>query len=123
MGSESSPLFLRGLDLFNRREFFECHETLEEIWTPSRGRERLFLQALIHFAVGFHHHQRKNRLGAERQLRKGLGKLHPYLPNFGGLDTRALHDHVARLLTRIEAGEQLDEFPYLHAEESTFPAA
>ena len=122
MGSESSQLFHHGLDLFNRRDFFECHEVLEEIWTPSRGPERLFLQALIHFAVGFYHHQRQNRPGAERQLRKGLRKLQPYLPAFAGLDTLALGDHVSRLLTRIEAGEQLDEFPYLHPAKSTPPA-
>lgn len=123
MGSEGSQLFHRGLDLFNRREFFECHEVLEEIWTPTRGPERLFLQALIHFAVGFYHHQRHNRPGAERQLRKGLRKLQPYVPTFAGLDTLALRDHVNRLLTRIEAGEQIDEFPYLYTEKSTPPAA
>jgi len=111
--------FLRGLDLFNRGEFFECHEVLEAIWTPARGPERLFLQALIHFAVGFYHHQRDNRLGAERQLRKGLRKLAGYLPEFAGVDTLTLRDRVASLLERIRAGERVDEFPRIRLEKST----
>lgn len=65
-------LFQQGIDLFNRREFFECHEVLEEVWTPTKQPDRWFLQSLIHFAVGFYHHRNKNYIGATRQLRKGI---------------------------------------------------
>jgi hypothetical protein len=109
--------FRRGIDLFNRREFFECHELLEEIWTPSRGPERLFLQALIHFAVGFYHQQRRNPVGAERQLRKGLRKVQGYLPRYAGVDTFALREEVTQFL----AGDHQDKFPCIHREESTPP--
>ena len=44
-------------------------------------RRRLFLQAMIHLAVGFYHCERGNPVGAARQLRKGLGKLAAYLPS------------------------------------------
>ena len=37
-------LLRRGIQLFNDGEFFECHEVLEEAWTPERGPRRLFLQ-------------------------------------------------------------------------------
>ena len=56
--------FQEGIRLFNHRKFFECHEVLEEVWTPERGPRRLFLQSLIHVAVGFYHHGRRNPLGA-----------------------------------------------------------
>lgn len=101
----------RGLGLFNRREFFECHEALEEIWTPARGPERLFLQALIHFAVGFYHHQRGNRPGAERQLRKGLKKIASYLPEFLGVRTAPLERNVRLCLETIETGGTIERFP------------
>ena len=65
----------RGIHLFNSRQFFECHEVWEEVWTPERGPRRLFLQSLIHFAVGLYHTERGNPVGAGRQLRKGLRKL------------------------------------------------
>ena len=105
------PLFRHGVELFNRREFFECHEALEEIWTPARGPERLFLQALIHFAVGFYHYQRGNREGAARQLRKGLQKIVSYLPQFAGVDTRKLHGQMARRLRTVIAGKQIRTYP------------
>ena len=103
----------RGIDLFNRREFFECHEVLEQIWVPARGPERLFLQALIHFAVGFYHHQRHNQPGAERQLRKGLKKIAGYLPEFEGVDTARLWGQVARRLTTIAWGGRVRSFPQI----------
>ncbi len=111
MPPELHPIMRRGIDLFNRGEFFDCHEALEEIWTPARGPKRLFLQALIHFAVGFYHHQRKNREGAERQLRKGLKKIGAYLPEFEGVDTARLRAQVERRLQTIERGGQVRNFP------------
>ncbi len=100
-----------GINLFNRCAFFECHEVLEEIWTPERGRRRLFLQSLIHIAVAFYHVQRGNRLGAERQLRKGLTKLTGYLPAFEDVDTEVLYEQAMESLARIQSGEKLAEFP------------
>ena len=99
------PLYLRGIELYHAGEFFACHEVLEELWTPMRGPHRLFLQALIHFAVAFYHRQRRNELGAELQLRKALRKLERYLPNYEGVDTATLHQEGQACLRRILAGE------------------
>lgn len=99
------PLYLRGLALYRAGEFFACHEVLEELWTPMRGPHRLFLQALIHFAVAFYHLQRHNPLGSQRQLRKALRKLEGYLPRYQGVDTATLHREGQACLGRILAGE------------------
>jgi uncharacterized protein len=99
------PLYLRGIELYRAGEFFTCHEVLEELWTPMRGPHRLFLQALIHFAVAFYHQQRRNPLGAERQLRKALRKLERYLPMYEGVDTATLYREGQECLRRILAGE------------------
>jgi len=56
---------------FNNCDFFQCHEVLEEAWTKEVGPRRLFLQALIHLAVGFYHCERGNPAGANSQLKKG----------------------------------------------------
>jgi hypothetical protein len=111
MNQGQQRVFRRGIELFNQRRFFECHEVLEEIWTPARGPERLFLQALIHFAVGFYHHQRDNQAGAERQLRKGLKKIAGYTPEFLGVETERLRRQVIRRLTAIERGGTVRRFP------------
>jgi predicted metal-dependent hydrolase len=106
--------FQHGIALFNRREFFVCHEVLEEIWTPERGPRRLFLQALIHFAVAFYHDQRGNPVGASRQLRKGLRKISHYLPDCEGIDTQSLHHAGLQAVARTEAGETLGDYPKIH---------
>ena len=113
MDPAHEPTFRRGIDLFNRQQFFVCHEVLEEIWTPARAPERLFLQALIHFAVGFYHHQRRNPTGAERQLRKGLKKIAGYLPEFLGIETEKLRDEVHRRLKAIAVGREMENFPQI----------
>jgi len=93
-----------GVRLFNTREFFECHEVLEAVWTLERGPSRLFLQSLIHIAVGFYHCQRGNPAGAGRQLRKGLRKLSSFLPSSEGIDTADLFQQVIVAAEQIEAG-------------------
>jgi|SRR5215471_670927 predicted metal-dependent hydrolase len=95
----------RGIELFNQAEFFECHEVLEVEWTPERGPRRLFLQSLIHMAVGWYHVECGNRLGAERQFRKGLRKLAAYLPVCEGVDTARLHREATKALAHVECGE------------------
>ncbi|HTT65260.1 MAG TPA: DUF309 domain-containing protein [Bryobacteraceae bacterium] len=106
MTLSDEPLYVRGIELYCAGEFFACHEVLEELWTPMRGPHRLFLQALIHFAVAFYHQQRRNPAGAERQLRKALRKLEGYLPFYAGVDTAILHKEGQACLRRIVAGEE-----------------
>jgi predicted metal-dependent hydrolase len=111
MALRMDPQLLHGIELFNREDFFECHEVLEAIWTPERGPRRLFLQALIHFAVAFYHDQQKNSLGAEHQLRKGLRKLAAYLPDCEGIDTGNLHRAGLAALERAAAGLPIGSYP------------
>ena len=101
----------RGIELFNAGEFYECHEVLEDVWRLSRGAERFFLQALIHFAVGFYHHRQGNPVGAELQLRKGLRKLAGYLPVFEGVDTARLYREGQAALETILSGGNIVHFP------------
>jgi hypothetical protein len=105
------PRLQHGIELFNREEFFVCHEVLEEIWTPERGPRRLFLQALIHFAVAFYHDSRGNPVGATRQLRKGLRKIAAYLPACEEIDTAQLERDGRAAVAVTEAGGRLAGYP------------
>ena len=87
---------------------------LEEAWTPERGPRRLFLQSLIHMAVGIYHHTRGNPAGAVRQLRKGLRKLAAYLPGCECVDTARLDREIQVVLRAIEAGEAMSGYPRIH---------
>lgn len=102
------PAFRHGIQLFNDGEFFECHEVLEDLWRPTQGPRRLFLQAVIHFAVALYHCQQNNPPGARRQLRKSLKKLAGYLPEYEGVDTAALYRQGVGLMDRLANGESID---------------
>jgi predicted metal-dependent hydrolase len=99
---------VHGIELFNTGQFFVCHEVLEEVWTPERGPRRLFLQSLIHLAVGLYHWERHNSDGAIRQLRKGLRKLAAYLPECEAIDTARLHADALRALDAMERGTRAE---------------
>ena len=73
-----------------------------------QGPRRLFLQAVIHFAVALYHYQQNNPPGARRQLRKSLKKLAGYLPEYEGVDTAALYRQGMVLMDRLAANENID---------------
>ena len=104
-----------GIRLFNAGEFFVCHEVLEAVWTPQKGPRRLFLQSLIHVAVGFYHHGRGNPAGAIRQLRKALRKMSGYLPDCEGIDTARLYAEAQAVLRQIEMGSEVPEYPKIRS--------
>lgn len=103
------PRYLHGIHLFNQGAYFECHEVLEEVWTPLRGPHRLFLQSLIHCAVALYHYERANPDGARRQLRKALKKLAGYLPEYAGVDTLSLYNDALRWRDALIAGRPLPD--------------
>jgi predicted metal-dependent hydrolase len=64
------------------RDYFECHEILEEYWKslPSETRSDLWV-GLIQIAVGLYHHRRGNFVGAEKMINSAIKRL-----NAGELD-------------------------------------
>lgn len=105
---DSAGRLRHGIVLFNEGEYFECHEVLELEWAREKGPRRLFLQALIHFAVGLYHAGRGNRAGAEGQIRKGLRKMEPYLPCHSGIDTATLQRAMSAVREAIGRGERFE---------------
>jgi uncharacterized protein len=67
---------LRALGEFNRGDWFECHETLEELWTGTGGEIRDFYQGTLQIAVALHHWRNGNFKGAVLLLESGAGYLH-----------------------------------------------
>ena len=53
MEAQDDPRLQKGIDEFNQGLFFECHETLEEIWQEDHGEDRLFYQWIIQIAAGY----------------------------------------------------------------------
>ena len=81
--------FRRGVDEFNRGLFFECHDTLEDVWSGIRGPARDFFQGLIQVAVAFHHVSNGNAAGALSMIDRALGRFRAYPARYFGFDLDA----------------------------------
>nr|WP_279325933.1 DUF309 domain-containing protein [Bacillus sp. FJAT-47783] len=58
------------------RDYFECHEILEEFWKEDPPNERKsYWVGFIQIAVGLYHHRRNNFVGAERMFQRALNIL------------------------------------------------
>jgi len=101
LSTEQERLLEKGLEEFNSGLFFECHDTLEELWMGTRGPARDFFQGLIQIAVGFYHLNQWNLRGAKSQLEKGLRKLEAYPECYAGVDVGPIRSEVRGWLNRV----------------------
>lgn len=106
MSKQEKP-WLRGVEQFNRREFFECHESWEAVWLPAPEPDRTFLQGMIQVACAFHHHLRGNHAGAKSLLRRGLEKIERFPADYRGLDLEALRTAARGWSQAFRGGESL----------------
>src|SRR5437867_7773429 len=107
LDSETILAIRKGVEEFNAGKFFECHDTLEEVWLGMRGPAREFLQGLIQISVGFYHLRNGNSLGGESQLERALKNLQPYGDGYLGMELAGLRREVEQWLERVRSGEPL----------------
>lgn len=113
MEGQHDPRLLRGIDEFNQGLFFECHETLEEIWLEEHGEDRKFYQGIIQIAAGYFKWQQGVPAGAIKLWRTGLEKIEPYGPAHLGIQVDSLVDAVKLNLAELEAARQSGAAPAL----------
>lgn len=100
------PLYLRGIEHFNRHNFFESHETWEELWMRDEGPSKTFFKGLIQAAVALYHYYRGNAHGARKLFLGCQGYLAPYRPKYMGLDLDQLLSELARFLEPVLGAEE-----------------
>ena len=94
--------FRRAIRQFNHGDFFGCHETLELLWLHQEYPQRLFYQGILKVAVGLHHFQKGNTIGALAKLREGRELLEPFAPRFMGLDVAKLQADLDPWIQELE---------------------
>ena len=67
-------LFQEGLNNFRSGEYFEAHESWEELWSDYYLPDRRFIQGLIQLSVSFVHLENGNLKGAKSLLNKCIEK-------------------------------------------------
>jgi hypothetical protein len=98
----------KAVEEFNRRLFWECHETLEDVWRETPYPERFFYHAIIKAAVGFHHMSRHNLHGARVKLSDAVRLLRLFQPGCMGLRTDVLLRDTTEWLARLEVDSPVD---------------
>lgn len=113
------PAALRhGIAQFNRGEYYQCHETLEDAWKAERAPIRQLYQGILQVGVALHHLRYGNYVGANKLLVLGLGYLRQFAPSCLGVN-------VAKLIADAEAVQahlqQLGPQRIAEFDQSTFP--
>lgn len=90
------------------RDYFECHEILEELWKkdPKEERKQIWV-GLIQIAVSFYHYRRKNFNGAERMMKNAIRILKNETASLNklGLDDEQLLHILQNTFGRIQKRE------------------
>lgn len=106
--SKPPPEFASAIRQFNTWRFYDCHETLEDIWRESGKKGDAtalanFYQGLIKAAAGYHHLLRGNYAGVVKVLGDVSRLLAPYRPRTLGVDVDALLSGVEDTLAQVKA--------------------
>lgn len=93
---------LLGIGQFNAGDWFDCHETFEELWAGEPGEARHLYQGILQVAVALHHWREGNFRGALFLLGSAEELLTRVEPVCQGVDVAGLLRDTARLRQALE---------------------
>ncbi len=99
----ADPRLREAVALFNRGEWYACHDGFEALWHETQGPMRPVLQGILQIAVAHLHLERGNQRGAVMLLGEGLGRLAPCGPEALGLNLDALRQPCQLRLQALQA--------------------
>lgn len=115
----NDSLYRQGIKYFNDCDFFEAHETWEELWTDYRGPARKFYQGLIQAAVALHHFGNGNIHGARKVYHTSRNYLEEYRPLYLGLDLDVFLAQYDRCFEPVL--QSTEEFPRIDIDPELIP--
>lgn len=89
------PRYRASIRLFNEREFYECHEVLEDVWLDVVDGTETFYKGLIHLATAFIHLYRGRHGASVSRFASAREYLERFAPGHMGLDVAALVANAA----------------------------
>ncbi len=115
------PRYLKGIEHFNAREFYDAHETWEELWHEQHGEAANFVQGLIQFATALHHFEARNFKGAKILYEGGVELLSPDGETYWDLPVRKLIEDTRACFSEL-LRYKLEELPgRYHPNKNNFP--
>ena len=100
---DEAAIFHEGLRLFNEQQWFDAHETWEDVWVMASGSRKLFYQGLIQCAVVLEHVRRGNPRGVRAVWLTAQSKFTDLPDVFIGIDIRKLlRDEQAAIQSTLD---------------------
>ena len=109
MEANLDPRLRKGIEEFNQGLYFECHETLEEIWLEDHGKDREFYQGIIQIAAGYFKWEQGVLTGAIKLWMSGLQKLERYGTAHLGVELDSFVSGVKENLKQVEVAHERGE--------------
>ena len=107
----ADPRLADAIDLFNRGEWYACHDGFEELWHETQGPSRPVLQGLLQAAVAQLHLDRGNLRGATVLMGEGLGRLERCGDHELGLELVPLRRTLRLWLEALQNEQPTDALP------------
>lgn len=106
------PAARYGLELFNRGEYFEAHEALEDAWRAEKGEIRYLYQGILQAAVMYLQITRKNYGGARKMFDRCMKLLAPWPDSCRGVDVGRLRRDLSAVMEAITrlGPQRLEQF-------------
>lgn len=101
-GEPPPRLLLEGIERLNRGDYFEQHETLEELWRAESREIRRLYQGILQIGVAMHHIRGGNHHGAVYMLTRGSTYLQPFAPYCQSVDVADLIEQASRILESVQ---------------------
>lgn len=98
-----NPLFIRGINEFNRGDFYACHDTLEAIWMVAETVDKAFYQGVLQISVAFYHLGNLNWRGGAILLGEGINRLQRFEPSYEKIAVENLVDQAMEWLSLVQA--------------------
>lgn len=92
----------KGLQHFNKGDFYEAHEYFETAWRQTDDPSREFYRALIHVSGGFFRLTQERPGAARKFFSHALRWLQEFPSPYLGIDTAALKAHLLEMIEAID---------------------
>jgi predicted metal-dependent hydrolase len=95
------------ITFFNRREYFACHEVLEEAWQEATKEDREFYQGFVQLATALHlRFHRGGHKGTINLLTQALVHLENYRPQYQNVDVDTLYQQIETYLEGLRSSRR-----------------
>ncbi len=119
--------YYKFFEQFNKGEYYECHDLLEDIWMVDK-RDK-FLQGMLQVAVAIYHFENGNIYGSRALFNSAYKYLQPYRPKNWDLNLEPVIAFIEKGLSKLPNEDKITieevkkmDFPqiklYLETEEN-----